>query len=128
MLPVVEANRERGSVAIIAPRLTASLKAHPRAGGGLSDHVTMHSFRVGGSLSKPLAGTAVDEMMKIGGWKTERVARYYIGPTTSAGANSQEQGKRDRGSQRARDSIYAIAMNSPLSRAVQDDVAACKQR
>ena len=32
--------------------------------------------------------TAVDDIMKIGGWKTEHVARYYIGPTTSAGADS----------------------------------------
>ena len=65
---------ERGSVAITAPRMTATLQAHLRA-GGLPDHVTMNSFRVGGSLSKSLEGTAVHVIMKIGGWKTERVAR-----------------------------------------------------
>ena len=75
--PVAECNGERGSVAITAPRMTAAVQAHLRA-RGLSDHFTMHSFKVGGSLSKSLAGTAVDEVMKIGGWKTERVARYYI--------------------------------------------------
>lgn len=32
---------------------------------------TMHLFRVGGSLSKSLAVTRVDESIKIGGWKTE---------------------------------------------------------
>ena len=49
----------------------------------MPDHFTMHSFRVGGSLSKSLAGTAVDEIMKIAGCKTEGIARYYIGATTS---------------------------------------------
>ena len=43
----------------------------------------MQSFRVGGSLSKSLAGTAVDEIMQIGGWKTESVAKYYIGATST---------------------------------------------
>ena len=120
-------------MAITTPRMTAALQAHVRA-GGLPDHFTMHSLRVGGSLSKSLAGTAVDEIMKIGGWKkAEHVARYYIGQTTSAGANSKGKGKRD-GSQRARDNSYvrdnsyAIALDSPLSQAFQDDFAACKQR
>ena len=89
-------------MAITAPRMTATLQAHLRA-GGLLYHFKMHSFRVGGSLSKSLAGTAVDKIMKIGGWKTERVARYYIGPTTSAGATPEGKGKRNGGFQRARD-------------------------
>ena len=84
-------------MAITAPRMTAALQAHLGA-GGVTDRFTMHSFTVGGSLSKSLAGTAVDEIMKIGGWKTERVARYYIGATTSAVATSK--GKRDGGSRR----------------------------
>ena len=42
----------------------------------------MHSFRVGGSLSKSLAGTGVDNIMKIDGWKAESVAKYYIGATS----------------------------------------------
>ena len=88
----------------------------------------MHSLSVGGSLSKSLAGAAVDEIMKIGGWKTERAARCYIGPTTSAGANSKGNGKRDGGSQRARDNSYAIAVDFPLSQAFQDDFVGCKQR
>ena len=60
--------------------------------------------------------------------KTKRVVRYYIGPTTSAGANSEEKEKRDGGFQRARGNSYAIAMNFPLSQDFQDDFAACKQR
>ena len=46
-------------------------------------HFTMHSFRVGGSLRKSLAGTPVDEfILQLGGWKTEAMARHYIGATT----------------------------------------------
>ena len=66
--------------------------------------------------------------MKIGGWKTERVARYYFGPITSVEANSERKGKRDGGSQRARDNSYEIAMNFPLSQAFQDDYTVCKKR
>ena len=39
----------------------------------------MHPLRVGGSVSKSLAGTIVDEIVKIRRWETERVASYYIG-------------------------------------------------
>ena len=51
----------------------------------------MHSLRVGGSLSEPLAGTAVDEIMKLGGWRTERVATAYIGATTSEATKGQRR-------------------------------------
>ena len=30
-------------------------------------------------MSESLAGTTVDEIVKIGRWKTDRVASYYIG-------------------------------------------------
>ena len=70
----------------------------------------------------------VDEIMKIGGWKTERVARYYVGLTTNAVARSKGKLKRNGGSQRARDNSYAIAMDFPLSQAFQDNFAVCKQR
>ena len=63
---MVELNGERGTTAITAPRMTAAPQAHLRA-GGMTDHFTMHLFRVGGSLSKSLACTAVDEIIKIGG-------------------------------------------------------------
>ena len=46
--------------------MTTALQGHLRA-AGLPSHVTMHSFRVGGSFSKSLDGTAVDEIMKIDG-------------------------------------------------------------
>ena len=62
--PVVECNGERGSVAITAPRMTAALQAHLRA-VGLPDYFTIHSFKVGGSLSKSLADTVVDEDRRL---------------------------------------------------------------
>ena len=76
----------------------------------------MHSFRVGGSLSKSLAGTAVDEIMKIGGWKTESAAKYYIG-TTSSG---QVRGSKEKGGH-----SYADASELPLSPEFRKYFAAC---
>lgn len=64
----------------LAAQMTSALQSHCRA-ASLPDHFTMHSFRVGGCLSKPLAGMAVDEIMKLGGWKTQTMAEHYIGPT-----------------------------------------------
>ena len=46
-------------------------------------HFMMQSFRVGGSLRKSLARTAVDRIIKNGGWKTESIAEQYIGVTSS---------------------------------------------
>ena len=74
MFLVVEPNGTRGTVAVSAPRVTAGLQMHLRA-AELPDHFYLPSFRVGGSLSKSSARTAVDEIVKIGGWKTEQVAR-----------------------------------------------------
>ena len=126
LFPMVELNGERGITTITAPRMTAALQAHLRA-GEMPDHFTMHCFRVGRSLRKSLAGTAVDEIMEIGGWKTERVARYYIGATTIASVEAAK-GRRDGGSRRERDDSYAIAMDFPLSPAFQEDFAACRPR
>ena len=53
-----------------AQRMTVTLRGHLRI-AGLLDHFTMRSFRVGGSVSKSSAGTAVGEIMKIGRWKTD---------------------------------------------------------
>ena len=49
---------------------------------------------------------AVDEIMKMGGWTTKRIAKYYIGPTTSARVPE---------SKRKRDRDYAAAGELPLS-------------
>ena len=73
IFPVVTTEGGRGSRPLSAARMAAFLQVHLRE-AGLPDHFTMHSFRVGGSLARSLAGTAVDEIMKIGGWKTEAIA------------------------------------------------------
>ena len=80
--PCVQEDGQRGGLPLTAPQMTAALQAHLRD-ASLPAHFTMHSFRVGGSLSKSLAGTPVDEIMQLGGWKTEAMARHYIGATTS---------------------------------------------
>ena len=85
IFPVVTTEGGRGSRPLSAARMTASLQAHLRE-AGLPSHFTMRSFRVGGSLTRSLAGTTADEIMKIGGWKTEAIAevlhrRYFWWPS-----------------------------------------------
>lgn len=115
LFPVVTPEGSRGREKLSAPRMTADLQGHLRR-ANLPSHFTMHSFRVGGSLSKSLAGTAMDEIMQIGGWKTESVAKYYIGATTS---------KAVQGGKRQRDGAYADASAWPLSPEFEKDFAAC---
>ena len=86
-----------------AQRITAALTGQLTM-AGLPDKFPMHSCRVGGSVTKPLAGTAVDEIINIGGWKTESTAKYYIGSTTST---------RVRVSKMTRDHGYARAKELP---------------
>lgn len=52
---------------------------------GLPEHFTVHSFRVGGSLTRSLASKTVEQIMQMGGLKTEAIARYNVEPS-SAGA------------------------------------------
>ena len=72
------------------------------------------------------AGTAVDEIVNIGGCKTDRVPRYYIGATASAATVETAKGRRDGGSRRERDNSYATAMDFPPFPAFQEDLAACR--
>ena len=118
LFPMVDESGERGTVPLTAPRMTAALQAHLRA-AGIPGQFTMHSFRLRGSVSRSLEGTAVDEIMKIGGWKTERVARYHIGATAGASAATSKR-KCDEGSKRERDRDYAAAIDVPLSPAFQE--------
>ena len=97
LFPVATAVGDRGNLPLPATRTTTALQAHLRA-AGLPSQFTMHSFRVGDSLSKSLAGTAVDEIMKIGSWKWKSVAKYYIGATSSGKVLGS---KRERGQSHA---------------------------
>lgn len=62
--------------------ITASFQSRIPAGGQLPGRFTVHSIRVGGSLGESLAGTTMDELVKLGGWKTESVTEHYIGLST----------------------------------------------
>lgn len=46
---------------------------------------------MGGSLSEVLAGTNVDEVMKLGGRKMESVVERYIGPIVSTATAGQRR-------------------------------------
>lgn len=83
---------------------------------GLPNQFTTYSFRVGGWVSKSLAGTAVDEFVKIRGWKTESISTHYIGSATSAGV---------RASDKTRDHGYASTNEVPLSMEFESDFSMC---
>ena len=83
----MSAGEGRGNLPLPAAGMTAALQAHSRA-AELPSQFGMLFFRVGGALSKSLAGTAVGEIMEIGGWKTESVAKYYVGTTSSGSKGS----------------------------------------
>ena len=70
----------RGTSRLVAKDMTRALQSHLQE-AGLSTLFTMHSFRLGGSLSTALAGEAIEEIMLVGGWKTEAIARYYVEPS-----------------------------------------------
>ena len=76
-------------------------------------------MRVPGSLAKSLAGTAVDDIMKIGGWKTECIGKYYIGATSRG---------RVWGGKRKHCQSYADASRLPLSPEFDKDFAACARK
>ncbi|CAM9462373.1 unnamed protein product [Ectocarpus sp. 4 AP-2014] len=75
-------------------RLPARLPACKDICGRLSDKFTVHSFRLGGSLTQSLSGTAVDEGMKLGGWKTAHVASGTSGRplAVQVGGSKRKQG------------------------------------
>ena len=99
LFPVVEPNEGLGTVALSAPPMAAALQMHLQA-TGLPDNYTTHSFSEGGVLSKSLAGTAVDDTKKTGGWKAEQVAWYYSisGATTINSAAVAATGRKRDGS------------------------------
>ena len=76
----------------------------------LRNHLMMRPFRVGGSPSTFLTGAAVDEVMKIGGWKTESIAKYYIGAISSGQVGSKRKCGRS----------YADVSELPLSARVRE--------
>ena len=57
----------------------------------LPNHFMMHSFSVGGVSSTFETGTTVDEIIKIGAWKTESISEYKIGATSSGQEGSKKK-------------------------------------
>lgn len=66
LLLVVAFDGSRGLSPVAPSRMMAALQSHLR-GADLPVYCTMHSFRVGGYLTESLAGSTVDENMKLGG-------------------------------------------------------------
>ena len=88
-----------GSLPLSAARMTITLQGHLRA-AELPSHCMMRFFHVGGLFGKSVAATAVDAIIKLGGWKTELMANHCIGVTPSG---------RPLGSERKRGQSYAAA-------------------
>ena len=106
-----EQDGSRGTPRLLAKDMTAALKSHLQA-ANLPVVFSMHSFRVGGSLSRAMAGETIEQIMKVGGWKTESIARYYVEPS----------------SKKKRARTYNAANDAPLSSAFKADFAACIRR
>ena len=115
---MVGAEGQQGNETMTAPKMKDALQRHLRA-ASLPDHFTIHSFRVGGSLSQSLAGTPVDEIMKIGGWKTRKMATHYIGQTCGGG--------QDATAGQDVEIAYQTADAAPTGAGFQDMYAACRQ-
>lgn len=114
----------RGTVALTATRMTAVLQAHLRA-EGMSDHYD-DSIRVGGSPSKSLAGTAVDEIMRTGGWNAEPVLQH--GVTLEQQLLKVPRLRPHSESATGALSVSATAIHLTLSPAFQKYFSSCKPR
>ena len=103
--PVVTAEGGRSIQPLSAARMTTALQGHFAAGRAAEP---LHGALLprGRFPQQSLAGTAVEEIMKIGGCETESVAKYYIGATS---------GEKVHGSKRKRGQSYATASELPLS-------------
>ena len=77
----------------------------------MPSYFMMHAFCVGGCPSTFLTRMVVDEIMKIGGWKTQSVSKYYFGATPGG----QVQGRKRKCGQ-----SYADVSELPLSSRVRE--------
>ena len=88
-VPVPERSRRRGEG---GTRVDAGADDHqppdtPAGGYTMEDkRYAMHSFRVGGAVSRNMDGTAMNVLMEYVGWTSATVARRYLGLTASAAA------------------------------------------
>ena len=59
--------------------MTTRLRHHMEAAGLTTKKYTMHSFRVGSAVSQALQGNSLMDIMRNVFWKSEVVAKRYIG-------------------------------------------------
>eukprot|EP00752_Nemacystus_decipiens_P014962 g13321.t1 len=64
----------RGTSRLLAKDVTKALQSHLQE-AGLPTLFTVLSFRVGGSLSRSMAGEAIEQIMQVWGGRTEEIAR-----------------------------------------------------
>ena len=84
LFPPVNVDGSRGTGTLKAAHMAASLQAYLRRADVPppdTTQYTIHSFRVGGAVSRSLAGTTVADIMSFVGWKCAGVAQRYIGAT-----------------------------------------------
>ena len=86
----------------------------PRPDRGSANRILVGAPRVGDSVIKSLAGTAVDEVMNVGGWKTHIIPKDYLGSTASARV-SESKRKRDSRPCGTRGSYHCQAFESDSS-------------
>ena len=115
IFPAVKADGGRCRLSVTEAQMTASLQAHARLAGLAETRYTMQSFRVGGSGSQHLAGTAVGAVMRLVGCKLA---------SPPAGSEHCRNGLADRGStelsslgKRGRDQAYDDVDKLPLRNA-----------
>ena len=84
LFPPTNGDRSTGVGALKATEMTAGVQPYPRCSRvpppGANTQYTMHSFRVGGAVSRALPGTAVAEIMSLVGWNASgRHEQAYMG-------------------------------------------------
>ena len=88
--PIQKAKR---SSPVSPQNMTSRLKTYAKFAGLAEKDYTMHSFRVGSAVSRALQGRTVFEIMHRVFWKSENVARRYVGLGAVSPKNRTEIGK-----------------------------------
>ena len=87
----------KGNLAMTPAQITVNLQTHYLRKTDMEDkRYTLRSFRVGGSASHHIDGTAVNVLTEYVGWRSSAVAsKYYVGVTASTAASGSTKCFRD---------------------------------
>lgn len=77
---------KKRALALTPAPITANFLAHLRAANMKDKRCTIPPFRVGGTASNNMDGTAMHVLTEVVGWKSVTEARRYVTATTSATA------------------------------------------